>query len=151
MRPKLPRGKPNSTGMLGQRGKIERIDMIKAPFYRGEHVHLIGRTLIAINFVPLVFSFRHTDAGVRLGAVLVEHNDVSLLFSYTRSYFFVDVDRPSELVGFIKTIIPHKPTAEIYISIGYSKHGKTELYTHRCDTLPVHLTNTSLRVGSGAW
>ena len=115
---------------LGQCGKIERIDMIKAPFYRGEHVHLIGRMLIAGNFVPLVLSFCHTDAGVLLGAALVEQDDVSLLFSYTRSYFFVEVDRPSELVGFIKTIIPQKPTAEIYISIGYTKHGKTELYRH---------------------
>ena len=65
-----------------------------------------------------------------LAAVLVKQDDVSLLFSYTRSYFFVEANRPSELVSFIKTIIPRKPTAEVYISIGYNKHGKTELYRH---------------------
>ena len=113
--------------------------MLKAPFYRGELVHLIGRMLIAGDFVPLVLSFSHTEAGVFLGAVLVEQDDVSLLFSYTRSYFFVEVDRPSELVSFIKTIIPHKPRAEIYISIGYNKHGKTELYRHALR----HLARTS--------
>ena len=115
---------------LDRCAEIEQIDMLKAPFYRGEHAHLIGRTLIAGNFIPLVLSFSHNEAGVFLAAVLVEQDDVSLLFSYTRSYFFVEAKRPSELVSFIKTIIPRKPTAEIYISIGYNKHGKTELYRH---------------------
>ncbi len=115
---------------LGHSADIQRIDMIKAPFYRGEHLHLIGRMLIADRFVPLVISFCHAEAEILLDSVLVQEDDVSLLFSYTRSYFFVDVARPSELVRFIKTIIPRKPRAEIYISIGYNKHGKTELYRH---------------------
>ena len=42
----------------------------------------------------------------------------------------MDTDRPFEIVRFVKSIIPRKPTAEIYISIGYNKHGKTELYRH---------------------
>ncbi len=116
--------------MLGKWGKIEAIDMIKPAFYRGEHAHFVGRMTILGHFVPLVLSFRHTEEGVCLAAVLVEEDDLSLLFSYTRSYFQVEVERPYELVRFIKTIIPRKPTAEIYISIGYNKHGKTELYRH---------------------
>ncbi len=91
---------------LGQIADIQRIDMIKAPFYRGEHLHLIGRMLIDDRFVPLVISFCHTETGVFLDSVLVQQDDVSLLFSYTRSYFFVDVARPSELVRFVKTVIP---------------------------------------------
>jgi len=115
---------------LGYSAPVDRIEMLKAPFFRGEHLHLIGRIIIGEAIVPLVFSFSHIDAGVFLAAVLMEQDDVSLLFSYTRSYFFVEADRPSELVRFIKTIIPRKPTAEIYISIGYNRHGKTELYRH---------------------
>ncbi|MCP4423349.1 MAG: bifunctional isocitrate dehydrogenase kinase/phosphatase, partial [Chloroflexi bacterium] len=53
---------------------------------------------------------------------------VSILFSFAWSYFHVDVERPYDLAHFIKTIIPRKRLAEIYISLGYSKHGKTELY-----------------------
>lgn len=115
---------------LGKWGKIEAIDMIKPAFYRGEHAHFVGRMTILGHFVPLVLSFRHPPEGVCLAAVLVEEDDLSLLFSYTRSYFQVDVERPYELVRFVKSIIPRKPTAEIYISIGYNKHGKTELYRH---------------------
>ena len=32
------------------------------------------------------------------------------------------------LVRFLKSIMPLKPIAELYISLGYNKHGKTELY-----------------------
>jgi isocitrate dehydrogenase kinase/phosphatase len=38
------------------------------------------------------------------------------------------VERPSDLVQFIRSILPRKRIAEIYISLGYNKHGKTELY-----------------------
>jgi isocitrate dehydrogenase kinase/phosphatase len=50
------------------------------------------------------------------------------LFSFTRSYFHVETERPYDLIHFLKTILPHKRTAELYISTGFNKHGKTELY-----------------------
>jgi len=40
----------------------------------------------------------------------------------------VDVERPYALVHFLKEIMPRKRVAELYISLGYNKHGKTELY-----------------------
>jgi isocitrate dehydrogenase kinase/phosphatase len=65
-------------------------------------------------------------------AVILSEDDVSVLFSFTRSYFHVDVKRPNELVSFLKSIMPRKRIAELYISIGHNKHGKSELY---CDLL----------------
>jgi len=53
---------------------------------------------------------------------------VSIVFSFTRSYFHVEVDHPHEVIDFLKSIIPLKRRAELYIAIGYNKHGKTELY-----------------------
>ena len=32
------------------------------------------------------------------------------------------------MIGFLKSILPRKRMAELYISLGYKKHGKTELY-----------------------
>jgi isocitrate dehydrogenase kinase/phosphatase len=61
-------------------------------------------------------------------AVLLEEDAVSILFSFAWSYFHVTVERPYDLAHFIKSIIPRKRLAEIYISLGYNKHGKTELY-----------------------
>ena len=61
-------------------------------------------------------------------AILFNENEVSIVFSFTRSYFHVDMERPHELVDFLKSIIPLKRRAELYIAIGFNKHGKTELY-----------------------
>ncbi len=60
--------------------------------------------------------------------VLLSEAEASVVFSFTRSYFHVDVDIPGDLVGFLKSILPLKPVAELYIAIGYNKHGKTERY-----------------------
>ena len=60
--------------------------------------------------------------------MLLTEDAVSILFSYTRSYFQVQVERPFDLVGFLQSIIPKKRKAEIYNQLGYDKHGKTELY-----------------------
>lgn len=37
-------------------------------------------------------------------------------------------DRPHDVVEFLRGIMPLKRPAELYISLGYNKHGKSELY-----------------------
>jgi len=60
--------------------------------------------------------------------LLLDYNDVSSIFSYSRSYFLVDVDIVSETIDFIKPILPTKQQDELYNSIGFEKHGKTVFY-----------------------
>jgi isocitrate dehydrogenase kinase/phosphatase len=60
--------------------------------------------------------------------VLLTEDDVSVLFSFTRSYFHVEVQRATDVIGFLRSIMPHKPVSELYNAIGHNKHGKTELY-----------------------
>jgi isocitrate dehydrogenase kinase/phosphatase len=116
--------------LLGQRCVAERVEVIESVFYRGEYAYLMGRIACTKSIVPLILCLKHTEKGVFIDAVLMDESDVSLLFSFARSYFHVDVDRPFEIVHFIKSIIPRKPRSEIYSSIGFKKHGKTELYRH---------------------
>jgi isocitrate dehydrogenase kinase/phosphatase len=113
-------------------------EMLTSVFYRGKGAYLIGRIFMGSDVFPLVLALLNTPGGIVVDAVLSDENDVSILFSFTRSYFHVDVEKPSELVSFLKTIIPLKRIAELYISIGYHKHGKSELY---CDML--HQLNRS--------
>jgi isocitrate dehydrogenase kinase/phosphatase len=111
---------------------FDRIEMLTCVLYRGKGAYLIGRIFMGSDVFPLVFALLNRAGGIIVDAVLWDENDVSILFSFTRSYFHVDVEKPSELVSFLKTIIPRKRIAELYISIGYNKHGKSELY---CDML----------------
>jgi isocitrate dehydrogenase kinase/phosphatase len=111
-----------------QAGQIKRLDMVTAPFYREKGAYLIGRMKVRTLFAPVVLALQHTDNGVAIDAVLLEEKQTSILFSYTRSYFHVHAPRPYDLVRFLESVIPRKRIAELYISIGHNKHGKTELF-----------------------
>lgn len=115
------------SGRIGE--SPQRIEMVHVVFYRGMGAYLIGRMVYREGVVkPLVIALINTRQGLVVDAVLLDENSVSILFSFARSYFHVAVKRPYDLVSFLRTIMPRKRTAELYISIGYNKHGKTELY-----------------------
>jgi len=111
---------------------IQKTDMLTSVLFRGKGAYLVGRFFTDSHNFPLVLALLNTPAGMLVDAVLLSENEVSILFSFTRSYFHVNVRRPAELVSFLKSIMPRKRVAELYISIGYNKHGKSELY---CDLL----------------
>ncbi len=112
----------------GISGRIDRIDMARSVFYRGMGAYLIGRIFCGSALIPLSIALLNKADGIVVDGVLLSMDDVSILFSFTRSYFHVEVNRPYDLIDFLKTILPHKRTAELYISTGFNKHGKTELY-----------------------
>jgi isocitrate dehydrogenase kinase/phosphatase len=107
---------------------IETVDTLKAIFYRNTGAYLVGRIRSGARTIPLLLALRHPPEGIVIDAVLMSEDDVSIVFSYTRSYFHVEAENPHETIEFLKSILPLKRVAELYISIGYNKHGKTELY-----------------------
>jgi isocitrate dehydrogenase kinase/phosphatase len=113
---------------LGLTRPIDAIDMIRPVFYRGQGAYLVGRIRDGDHAMPLTLALRHGDRGPFVDAALLTADEISILFSFTRAYFHVEVDRPHDLVVFLKSIMPNKPIAELYIAIGYNKHGKTELF-----------------------
>ena len=108
--------------------EIAVVEMAEAIFYRGKGAYLVGRICTTSQYIPLVLALFNGDAGIYVDAVLLTQDEVSIIFSFARSYFHVEVERPHALVAFLKSIMPLKPIAELYISLGYNKHGKTELY-----------------------
>lgn len=123
---------------LGLPAEVERAEMLEPVFFRGRRAYFVGRMWCAGTLLPLVLSLENNEPGVALDAVLCAEDDVSILFSFTRAYFHVEVARPYDLVRFLQEIMPRKPLGEMYIAIGYNRHGKTELYRH----LLHHLNST---------
>lgn len=107
---------------------VGRAEMVRSVFYRGQSAYVIGLLYAGSVRLPMVVSLRREEAGVAVDAVLLTEDEVSILFSFTRSHFNVDVARPYDLVRFLRRLMPRKRIAELYISIGQVKHGKTELY-----------------------
>ncbi len=106
----------------------DRIELLRTPFYRSQSAYLVGRIIVGDEWVPLALAVHHTTRGLSLGAALVEAEDLSVLFSYTRSPFLVASTWPGALVDYLRSIMPGKRAAEMYTAIGYHKHGKTELF-----------------------
>ncbi len=114
--------------VFGHRPIIDVAEMVTAGFYRNKGAYLVGRLRVGSQIIPLALALLNPHEGIIVDAVLLTNDELSILFSFTRSYFHVEVEEPRALTTFLKSIIPLKRTAELYISIGYYKHGKTELY-----------------------
>ena len=113
---------------IGALQVIERAEILSAVFYRGKGAFLIGRLFSGTHLIPMALALLNSPQGLVIDAVLLDENEVSILFSFAHSYFHVEVDRPHDLVNFLHSIIPRKKIAELYIALGFNKHGKTELY-----------------------
>jgi isocitrate dehydrogenase kinase/phosphatase len=113
---------------IGVAGGVKYAEIVKPIFYRNKAAYIIGRLLCADRIIPLALPLLNEPEGIFVDATLLSENEVSIVFSFTRSYFHVQGEVPHELVDFLKSIMPLKRVAELYISIGYNKHGKTELY-----------------------
>jgi isocitrate dehydrogenase kinase/phosphatase len=109
-------------------GSIDSADVLPALFYRNKGAYLIGRLRAGDAIIPLALPMVNEGDGIRVDAVLTTSDEVSVVFSFTRSYFHVEAERPRAVIDFLRTIMPLKPLDELYTSIGYNKHGKTELY-----------------------
>ncbi len=109
-------------------GMPDRIEVFDRIFFRGQGAYVVARATAGPRSMPLVLAIHHGRAGLFLGAVITDPDDVSVLFSYTHSAFHVDAPEPALLVRFLGALLPHRRVAEMYTAIGHRKHGKTELY-----------------------
>jgi isocitrate dehydrogenase kinase/phosphatase len=73
-------------------------------------------------------ALKNTDDGIVADAVIMRTDDASMVFGFTRSYFHADIGNVSAAIGFLRTLLPRKPLAELYIVLGRAKQGKTERY-----------------------
>lgn len=106
-----------------------RIELFASRLYRNKGAYLVGRIYTCDEQWPLVIPLLHREGqGIQIDALITDEAEVSIIFSFTRSYFMVRVGYPAEFVGFLKRILPGKHIAELYTSIGFYKHGKSEFY-----------------------
>ncbi|MFK3771340.1 bifunctional isocitrate dehydrogenase kinase/phosphatase [Pseudomonas sp. NPDC089406] len=105
------------------------LELFTPVLYRNKGAYLVGRLYNSDEQWPLVIPLLHREGhGIEADALITDEAEVSIIFSFTRSYFMVDVPVPAEFVNFLKRILPGKHIAELYTSIGFYKHGKSEFY-----------------------
>jgi isocitrate dehydrogenase kinase/phosphatase len=105
-----------------------QLDVVRSVFYRNKGAYLVGRIWAGDEIIPLVLPLLHAERGIVVDAVLMTSDEASVVFGFSWTYFRVESPRPRALVEFLASIMPLKQINELYTSIGYNKHGKTELY-----------------------
>jgi isocitrate dehydrogenase kinase/phosphatase len=107
---------------------IEALDVLRPVFVRNKGAYLVGRARRGGSLLPVVLAVLHQPEGLVVDAVLTTEDETSILFSFARWYFHAAAGSPRELIGFLASLLPRKRISELYVSLGYTKHGKTELY-----------------------
>jgi isocitrate dehydrogenase kinase/phosphatase len=120
--------------LFGRMEEVDQMDMIQSVFYRNKGAYLVGKITKGNIQIPILLPLVHFEDGARIDGVLFSKNDISIVFSFTRSYFFVESENPVDLIHFLRPLMKHKNLSELYASIGYNRHSKTvlvkELYRH---------------------
>jgi isocitrate dehydrogenase kinase/phosphatase len=122
-----------------ERRAVERVEVIRPVFYQVSRAYIVGRVIGRGLLLPLVIALKNGEGGLLVDAVMLAEGDVSIVFSYTRSYYHVDLERVAEAVVFLRSILPRKPVSELFTVLGRARQGKTERYRE----LMQHLGRTS--------
>ena len=112
--------------------KIEpnhQIQVLSSLFYRNKGAYIVGKGINGMREYPFVVPILHNRHGeLILDTVLFDPEQITVLFSFTRAYFLVDMEVPSAYVQFLRSLLPRKPRSEIYTILGLQKQGKTLFY-----------------------
>jgi isocitrate dehydrogenase kinase/phosphatase len=106
-----------------------QIQVLTSLFYRNKGAYVVGKIINGFVELPFALPILHSERGqLVIDAALFGEDDLLALFSFARAYFMVDMEVPSAYVQFLRTLMPRKPRAEIYNSLGLAKQGKTLFY-----------------------
>ena len=112
--------------------EVFEIQVISTPFIRGKCAYIVGKIVSQLHSDrPLLIALLNDEKkGLYVDSLLTEVGGISIVFSFSRSYFFITTDYPSAIVEYLKEILPGKTRAVLYSAIGLHKQGKTLLYRH---------------------
>jgi isocitrate dehydrogenase kinase/phosphatase len=106
-----------------------QIQVLDSLFFRNKGAYVVGRLVNAHREVPFAVPVLQNEKGeLYLDALLMGEDQLLVLFSFARAYFFVDMEVPAAYVSFLRLLMPRKPRAELYMAVGLGKQGKTLFY-----------------------
>jgi isocitrate dehydrogenase kinase/phosphatase len=106
-----------------------QIQVLGSLFYRNKAAYAVGKIINGSEEVPFAVPILQNERGeLYLDALLLDADQLIILFSFARAYFFVDMEVPAAYVSFLRQLMPKKPRAEMYMCVGLAKQGKTMFY-----------------------
>ena len=127
-----------------------QVQVLGSLFFRNKGAYIVGRMINAQRELPFAVPILQNERGeLYLDALLVGEDQLLVLFSFARAYFFVDMEVPAAFVSFLRWLMPRKPRAELYMAVGLAKQGKTlfyrDLHYHRRHSTDRFVTAPGIR------
>lgn len=115
---------------------VTAVEILKSVFFRGKAAYLIGRICMPNHTMPFVIALQTNEKqALFVDALLTDRKDLSVIFGFARSYFMADTHHPAEVAAFLQELLPNKKHFELYMALGFYKHGKTVFYRNFIDHL----------------
>ena len=106
-----------------------QLQVLSSLFFRNRTAYIVGRVINGFHSYPFVVPIKHdADGKLYVDALLLEPEQIALLFSANRAYFLVDMEVPSAYVSFLRDMVPARTEAELYTMVGLQKQGKNLFY-----------------------
>ena len=106
-----------------------QIQVLCSLFFRNKAAYVIGRMINAHREIAFAVPILQNERGeLYVDTLLVGEDQLLVLFSFARAYFFVDMEVPAAHISFLRWLMPRKPRTELYMSVGLAKQGKTLFY-----------------------
>ena len=106
-----------------------QIQVLSSLFFRNKGAYVVGKVINGFTETPFALPILHTAGGqLAIDTALIGEDELLGLFSFARAYFMVDMVVPSAYVHFLRSLMPRKPRAELYSTLGLQKHGKALFY-----------------------
>ena len=103
-----------------------QIQVLGSAFYRNKAAYVLGKVINGHDELPFFVPVLHDCEGrLVLDAIVLEDEQINVLFSLSRAYFMVDMQVPSGYVEFLRGMTPTRARSELYTMLGLGKQGKT--------------------------
>ena len=113
----------------GRIRKNYQLQVLGNLFFRNKGAYVVCRIINGDLIEPLVIPIlQDEERRIYIDAALLRRKDVSVLFSFSRAYFMVDMEVPSAYVTFLSSIMPGKSPVDLYAMLGLQKQAKTLFY-----------------------
>ena len=106
-----------------------QIQVLNALFFRSKAAYIVCRIVNGDRTQALVIPLlQDPERRIYVDTALLRRKDVTIVFSFSRAYFMVDMEVPSAYVRFLLSIMPGKSSVDLYAMLGLQKQAKTLFY-----------------------
>jgi isocitrate dehydrogenase kinase/phosphatase len=131
--------------IMGRRPKTwkahpnHQLQVLSSLFFRNKAAYIVSRLVNAdIKQALIIPLMQDENKKIFIDTALMRAKDVSIVFSFSRAYFTVDMEVPSAYVNFLLSIMPGKSPVDLYAMLGLQKQAKTLFYRE----MHYHLTHS---------